>query len=187
MKEKLCTKCGKPLPHDCGRMQVCPACKKARQAELRRAANKRRGDEEEKKDRICERCGEVFHSRGPARVCASCRHRGLPREKAGAAQHTESVIRDTITLREYSCGPTDGSYRREDGVIILPPFVPHKRERKPPEEPPAGTSPGSRADVDYRLNLLNYQRHEQGLPDISYGQFVSQQYQMELLGEKKNK
>ncbi len=185
MAEKLCVKCGKPLPNDCGRMKVCPDCKNARQAELHRAANKKCGDEWEKKDQICERCGAVFHSRGPARMCAFCRHRGPHgKKRVEKVQITEPVMLDMVTRRQYPCGTMEGSYRREDGVIILPPYEPHERERKPPKEPPKGTKPGSMADVDYRLNLLNYERHTQGLPEISYGQFVSQQYQLEQKRKK---
>ena len=109
---------------------------------------------------ICSACGQEFRAKSKCVYCPDCRKTG-------------KTVRDRITLEEYPCGNLENAWRREDGVLVLPPVLPPSLNRRTPKKPPKGVKPSSLEAVLYRLEVANECRARKGQKPLSYGQYVA--------------
>lgn len=149
----------------------------------------------------CQRCGKALaYMHASQKYCPACKelaHKESQRrteEKKRAKRHAMNTaietlksskkIRDRVTLCEYDTGLAEGcAYRREDGVIVLPPVEgKSRRDILPPK--PRKAKKGSLEDVLYKLAVENHRRRAEHLPELSYGRFVADHYIKEELADR---
>ena len=167
---KTCERCGADLANT--RDHFCPRCRAERREE-RQAANMAQQRERWRgTDQICEMCKKAFRAEHPRRRCDACNFKARQEQmrrnlEARAAKRREK--QEAAPPRE------DKPWRREDGVLVLPPAR-EQEERRRPKKPGAKADPESLEVVLYELYMTNEERAAKGLHRLRYGQFVSQRY-----------
>lgn len=158
MEERRCEQCGKPLLPDT-RSRYCPECRAKRRKEALKRSKAKQEKKMQQMIQICTACGQEFRAKSKCVYCPDCRK-------------TRKTVRDRITLEELPRGQMEGAWRREDGVLVLPP-VESVAPRRRPKKPPKGTKPSSLEAVLYRLDVENERRAQKGQKPLSYGRFVA--------------
>lgn len=164
-KEKRCERCQEAAIDS--REHFCPECRAIRLAERRAANNAAAKERWLATEQYCERCGASFVAANRRRMCDKC---------ADPAERMRQAMMRRWQGTPVPTEPTeDKPWRREDGVLVLPPAREQDKAKPRRRKPGAKVDPQSLEAVLYRLEEENERRAREGKHPLSYGQFVAQQ------------